>query len=230
MQGLPGGGGRGGAAPGAGACHKCGQSGHWARECPAGAAAGGGVAQALRQRLGAGDVDLQGDFPDAGLPTQTVEVEPDFGLSGALAAETNTVSGVTLLYSEPPEARVPAKRWRLYCFKGDQEASEPLALHRQSSFLVGRERKVAAVPTDHPSCSKQHAVLQWRLTEKLDGGTGLNRSAVRLYVMDLGSTNATFLNGKPIEPQRFYELMHQDTLRFGLSSREYVVIDDAAAK
>jgi hypothetical protein len=29
-------------------------------------------------------------------------------------------------------------------------------------YLFGRERKVADVPTDHPSCSKQHAVLQYR--------------------------------------------------------------------
>lgn len=33
---------------------------------------------------------------------------------------------------------------------------------RMSSYLFGRERRVADVPTDHPSCSKQHAVLQFR--------------------------------------------------------------------
>lgn len=31
-----------------------------------------------------------------------------------------------------------------------------------SSYLFGRERRVVDVPTDHPSCSKQHAVLQFR--------------------------------------------------------------------
>lgn len=39
---------------------------------------------------------------------------------------------------------------------------EPLPIHRQSLYLFGRERRVADVPTDHPSCSKQHAVLQFR--------------------------------------------------------------------
>ena len=39
---------------------------------------------------------------------------------------------------------------------------EPLPIHRQSFYLFGRERRVADVPTDHPSCSKQHAVLQFR--------------------------------------------------------------------
>ena len=50
------------------------------------------------------------------------------------------------------------------------------------------------------------------------------------FLQDLGSTNGTFLNGERLEAQKFFELLHQDALRFGHSSREYVVIDDSAAK
>ena len=42
----------------------------------------------------------------------------NLGLSGALAGDTNTVNGVLVKYSEPPEARKPKKKWRLYVFKG----------------------------------------------------------------------------------------------------------------
>ena len=42
----------------------------------------------------------------------------NLGLSGALAGESNTVNGVVVKYSEPPEARKPKKKWRLYVFKG----------------------------------------------------------------------------------------------------------------
>lgn len=42
------------------------------------------------------------------------------------------------------------------------ESVEPLYVHRLSCYLFGRERRVADIPTDHPSCSKQHAVLQYR--------------------------------------------------------------------
>lgn len=49
-----------------------------------------------------------------------------------------------------------------YIFKGEEDLPY-LPLHRQSAYLIGRDRKVADIPTDHPSCSKQHAVLQYRL-------------------------------------------------------------------
>ncbi|RVW46431.1 FHA domain-containing protein DDL [Vitis vinifera] len=110
------------------------------------------------------------------------------------------MSGITLLFTEPPEARKPDIRWRLYVFKAGEVLNEPLYIHRQSCYLFGRERRVADVPTDHPSCSKQHAVVQFRP-----------------YLMDLGSTNGTFINDSRIEPQRYYELFEKDTIKFGNS-------------
>ena len=47
--------------------------------------------------------------------------KPNFGASGLLAKETNTVKGVELKYNEPPEARKPLKNWRLYVFKGKEQ-------------------------------------------------------------------------------------------------------------
>ena len=39
-------------------------------------------------------------------------------LSGKLAEDANSVKGVEVKYTEPPEARVPKVKWRLYPFKG----------------------------------------------------------------------------------------------------------------
>ncbi|KAH7429517.1 hypothetical protein KP509_09G053400 [Ceratopteris richardii] len=153
--------------------------------------------------------------------------KPSFEYSGKLAAETNKVRGVTLLFTEPPEARKPTIRWRLYIFKDGEHFNEPLYIHRQTCYLFGRERRVADVPTDHPSCSKQHAVIQYRYVEKEVNGE--SKSEVRPYLMDLGSTNGTFLNGERIEPQRYYELMEKDTIKFGNSSREYVLLHEHSA-
>lgn len=163
---------------------------------------------------------------EAALAAKEIEKEkPSFEYSGKLAAETNKVKGVTLQFTEPPEARKPSIRWRLYVFKDGEALNDPLYIHRQTCYLFGRERRVADIPTDHPSCSKQHAVIQYRLTEKeeLDG---MIASKVRPYIMDLGSTNGTFLNGKRVDPQRYYELLETDTIKFGNSSREYVLLHE----
>lgn len=56
-----------------------------------------------------------------------VNAKPNFGHSGLLAAETNTVKSVdgknstVLKYNEPPEARKPSLGWRLYVFKGEEQ-------------------------------------------------------------------------------------------------------------
>jgi hypothetical protein len=79
--------------------------------------------------------------------TTAPPIEPDFGVSGLLAAETNTVNGVTLVYVEPQEAKKPTVRWRLYVFKDGELQGDPLYIHRQSYYLLGRERKVVDLPT-----------------------------------------------------------------------------------
>jgi len=48
----------------------------------------------------------------------------------------------------------------------------------------------------------------------------------RPYLMDLDSTNGTFINQNRIEPRRYYELFEKDTIKFGISSREYVLLHE----
>jgi smad nuclear-interacting protein 1 len=151
------------------------------------------------------------------------KVQPNFGTTGKLAEASNMVNGVSLKWVEPSDAMKPTKRWRLYVFKG-KEALEPYHIHRQSAYLLGRERRVADIPLDHPSCSSQHAVLQFRLTSKTSAGK--TTKLVRPYVMDLGSTNGTYVNGERIEAERYVELLERDLLRFGYSSREYVLLHE----
>lgn len=98
-------------------------------------------------------------------------------------------------------------------------------MHRKSAFLVGRDKAVADILTEHASCSKQHAVLQYRLFQKETAdGLGFEQE-VRPYIMDLNSTNSTFLNGKKIDGARYIELREKDVLKFGESTREYVLMN-----
>lgn len=112
----------------------------------------------------------------------------------------------------------------MYPFKGEK-ALPTLYIHRESAYLMGRDRKVVDFPLDHPSCSKQHAVLQYRLVPftREDGSVG---KRVRPYLIDLDSANGTCINNKPIEPRKYVELLEKDVIKFGFSSREYVLLHE----
>uniref|UniRef100_H2XJI3 FHA domain-containing protein n=1 Tax=Ciona intestinalis TaxID=7719 RepID=H2XJI3_CIOIN len=51
---------------------------------------------------------------------------------------------------------------------------------------------------------------------------------VKPYIIDLGSANGTYVNNERIEAQRYVELKEQDLLKFGFSSREYILLHDKA--
>lgn len=75
-------------------------------------------------------------------------------------------------------------------------------------FSVGRERKIVDIPVDHPSISKQHAVLQYRLVPYTrDDGTKGQR--IRPYIIDLNSANGTFVNNQKIDPSKYVELLER---------------------
>lgn len=154
--------------------------------------------------------------------------KPNFGNTGRLAAETNTVNvgggTVVLKYHEPPEARKPPAKepWRLYVFKGE-DLLEVVELAERSCWLIGRERLVADFPLDHPSCSKQHAAIQFRYVEKRNE-FGDRIGKVKPYIIDLESANGSNVNGDTIPAGRYVELRDKDVLKFGLSSREYVLM------
>jgi len=138
--------------------------------------------------------------------------------------------------------------------KGDTSAGdrrgepvgEPIPLDRHAYYLFGKERRVADVPTDHPSCNRQHAVVCFREVERLpeggllpagggNGGGAAGAAAAAAaalaasirtipYLLDLEAANGTLLNGRRIDPGRFYELLDGDVVKFGASTREYVFI------
>lgn len=155
--------------------------------------------------------------------------KPNFGNTGRLAAESNKVEveggpSVVLKYHEPPEARKPPAKddWRLYIFK-DSEELGTVHLGLRSCWLFGREKLVVDYPVDHPSCSKQHAVIQFRYVEKRNE-FGDRTGKVRPYLIDLESANGTKVNGEEAPKGRYMELMQNDVIKFGLSSREYVLL------
>jgi len=146
--------------------------------------------------------------------------QPNFEPSGLLALEDNAKNGIPLKFTVPAEVRLPRTKWRLYIFTKANEAPKIIPIHKEVGYLFGKDRRVAEVPTDHPTCSKQHAVLHYRQTK---GGL------VKPYIMDLESVNGTFVNGDRIEASRYYELKEKDVLKFGMSTREFVLLHGGSA-
>lgn len=62
--------------------------------------------------------DHKKDEEEEGPPKELPSFEP----SGKLAVDTNTYKGVVIKYNEPPEAKIPRIRWRLYPFKVNGDA------------------------------------------------------------------------------------------------------------
>lgn len=166
-----------------------------------------------------------------GLEPEPEVEKPNFKPTGALAAAanavtTNTGETVTLKYHEPPEARKPPPRdkWKLFVFKG-KDVVDTVELSQRSCWLVGRDRAVVDLPAEHPSISKQHAVLQFRHVEKRNE-FGDRVGKVKPYLIDLESANGTVLNGDKVPESRYLEVRGGDVIKFGLSEREYVIMLD----
>lgn len=155
--------------------------------------------------------------------------KPNFAPTGLLAAASNSISqvdgtSIVLKYHEPAEARKPPAKdiWKLYVFKG-KDILETIELSTRSCWLVGRELAVVDMAAEHPSISKQHAVIQFRFIEKKNE-FGDKLGKVRPYLIDLESANGTLLNKDEVPSSRYLELRDKDMIQFGHSTREYVLV------
>ncbi|KAG9841699.1 SMAD/FHA domain-containing protein, partial [Aureobasidium melanogenum] len=165
---------------------------------------------------------------DGAAPAEPVveKQKPNFNATGLLAKEANTVAGTNtvLKYHEPPEARKPPSKeqWRMFVFKG-KDMIDTIHLYSRSCWLMGRDQAIVDFHLEHPSISKQHAVVQFRhITKTNEYGDKLSK--VKPYLIDLDSANGTRLNGEKIGGSRYIELRDGDVVGFGDSEREYVMM------
>ena len=110
----------------------------------------------------------------------------------------------------------------MYVFK-EKDLLDTIYLHRRSAWLLGRDEKVTDYLLEHPSVSKQHAVIQFRHSSTTNE-FGDKTNKVKPYLIDLESANGTKLNGKKVSQSRFVELVDGDVVAFGDSEREYVLM------
>ncbi|KAL7951402.1 SMAD/FHA domain-containing protein [Trichoderma barbatum] len=174
------------------------------------------------------EASFAGTTQEGGDPEKPKE-KPNIGNTGRLAALSNSVAqadgtSIVLKYHEPAEARKPPPRdhWKLFVFKGG-DIIDTIELSARSCWLVGREMAVVDLAAEHPSISKQHAVIQFRYTEKRNE-FGDKIGKVKPYLIDLESANGTILNDEKVPDSRYLELRDKDMMLFGHSTREYVIM------
>ncbi|KEG04360.1 fork head domain protein, putative [Plasmodium vinckei vinckei] len=143
----------------------------------------------------------------------------NFNPSGLLAQSKDYKNGVELKYTESIDSEMPDKKWRLYVFlnTATEEPHEILRIHEKPYYLIGKDELVADIILRNMSISKQHAVIQFKKHE----------NKILPFLIDLNSTNGSYLNNEKIDPNKFYELRETDLLRFGSSGREYVLLYDS---
>jgi smad nuclear-interacting protein 1 len=99
------------------------------------------------------------------------------------------------------------QRFRLYCYK-QGKLIDTIILN---AFETIGKLELNTIVLAHESISQQHCALQYKGT--------------KLYLVDF-SSNGTWCNGKRVPSDKYYELLPNDCIKFGMSTREYVVIKE----
>ncbi|XP_051941670.1 kanadaptin isoform X1 [Hippocampus zosterae] len=92
-------------------------------------------------------------------------------------------------------------------------------LGHRGYFVVGR-LPVCDVSLEHPSISRYHAIIQYRLHPGEGESVGEDRG---FYIQDLGSTHGTVVNKNKIPPKTFIRLRVGHVLKFGGSTRLFIL-------
>ncbi|ORZ36803.1 hypothetical protein BCR44DRAFT_36345 [Catenaria anguillulae PL171] len=133
--------------------------------------------------------------------------------AAAAAAAPPPAPAPKLPYTEPEWAAPPRPNanWSLEVLKSGV-ILDRLAFPTHSSLLtIGRlPRPHCSIELEHPSISRFHAVLQ------------LSRDG-QLFLYDLGSTHGTFVNKVQVPAKTHTRVWVGDMLRFGSSSRMFIV-------
>jgi pSer/pThr/pTyr-binding forkhead associated (FHA) protein len=117
---------------------------------------------------------------------------------------------VTKDYEKPSWSSLPAyDTFSLEIIKNGVVVDE-IPLKDREYWVLGRQPDVVDIQLDHESISRKHAVLNFRN----DG---------KLMMKDFGSAQGSWINKQLCEKDKFYQLNVGDVLKFGCSSRIYVV-------
>ncbi|XP_071483000.1 kanadaptin-like [Diadema antillarum] len=119
-----------------------------------------------------------------------------------------------LSYKEPSWSGLPSQEYHLEVLKNGTIVSR-IALNDKPFHVFGR-LAACDVQLDHPSLSRYHLILQYRLVGDSDHDPGF-------YVYDLGSTHGSFLNKHKLNAKAFYRMKVGHLFKLGGSTRLFIL-------
>ena len=161
---------------------------------------------------------------------EIIKEKPNFEPSGILTkdlfSQKNTNDKNNILKYTPPQDKCipPTDTWFLFKFiEKNEEPIETYKLIGKDFFLVGKDNRICDVIIKNKNISRQHAVIQFR-EKKKKNKDGDIENVITPYIIDLCSTNGTYLNDEKIENSKYYELLDKDKLVFGEKGMEFVIM------
>ncbi|KAL1916832.1 uncharacterized protein VTP21DRAFT_5536 [Calcarisporiella thermophila] len=111
-------------------------------------------------------------------------------------------------YVKPDWSAQPISHYSFEILKGGIVIEE-LDLLSKEFLIVGR-LPICDIPMEHPSVSRYHAIIQFSKEGKV-------------FLYDLQSSHGTYINKRPVQPRNYIRLRVGDQLRFGESTRLYIL-------
>ena len=153
--------------------------------------------------------------------------KPNFEPSGILLKDLefeynkSKNNKILINYNPPSDSIIPTENdiWFLFKFIEDKkEPEETYKLINKEFFLIGKDPRICDIRIKQQNISRQHAVIQFRKIKK-----DYNWDILP-YLIDLNSTNGTYLNGDKIDNKKYYELRDKDELNFGDKKIDFVLM------
>ena len=119
-----------------------------------------------------------------------------------------------LPYKEPVWSGSPSEEYYLEVLKGGSIISK-IDLTDKAFHVFGR-LETCDVPLEHPSLSRYHLVLQYRLMGDSEHDPGF-------YLYDLGSTHGSWFNKQQMQGRVYYRIRVGHMFKLGGSSRMYLL-------
>ncbi len=134
---------------------------------------------------------------------------------------STTVRHKHLQYNIPESSAIPPVEFTLEVLRGGS-IIDYISLSHRPYTVFGRSPD-SDVVLEHPTISRYHAIVQYKSEFEHGQPAGL-------YLYDCDSTHGTFMNKKRLEPKVYVRIKIGYIIKFGQSTRLYLVQGDSSAE